>query len=243
MEGRSGFFSEITYLRAFAVLAVISIHICANLDEMATISFLTYMYLSIDTFSHFAVPLFICISGFVLYNKYQGSYSLKSFYQKRFLSVVPQYTIFFVFSIVFIYIGEILLGKVGKFSITDIIYQYFAGIAFYHLFFLVVIIQLYLLYPVIERIFTKFRENRASLVLIISLFALQILYIFFIEDIFLIGKAVQFLEYLPYFVLGMQVRSFYPHYTERVMTVVHSYKCISAMFLVLLSATILGMWI
>ena len=210
---------------------------------MVSLGFLTYFYMSIDTFSHFAVPLFICISGFVLFNKYQGSYSLKGFYQKRFLSVVPQYTLFFVFSILFIYIGDLVLGRIWKFSLQDIIYQYFAGTAFYHLFFLVVIIQLYILYPVIERIFTRCCKHRRSTELLISLFALQILYIFFMEDIFVLGKAVQFLEYLPYFVLGMQVRSFYPSYTSKVMAVIHSCTCMSGLFLALLSASVLGIWI
>ena len=199
--------------------------------------------MSIDTFSHFAVPLFISVSGFVLFNKYKGSYSLKGFYQKRFLSVVPQYTLFFVFSILFIYIGDLVLGRIWKFSLQDIIYQFFAGTAFYHLFFLVVIIQLYILYPVIGRIFTGCCENRRSTELLISLFALQILYIFFMEDVFILGKAVQFLEYLPYFVLGMQVRSFYPGYTSKIMAVMHSYAWMSGLFLAVLSASVLGIWI
>ena len=72
MENNPEYFSEIVYLRAFAILAVISIHVSYYFTEMISINFLTLLYMSIDTFSHFAIPLFVCISGFVLYNKYQG---------------------------------------------------------------------------------------------------------------------------------------------------------------------------
>jgi len=240
MENNPEYFSEIVYLRAFAILAVISIHVSDYFTEMATINFLTFLYMSIDTFSHFAVPLFVCISGFVLYNKYQGSYSLKIFYKKRLLSVVPQYTIFSIFGILFIYVGCIYLGKVWNFDAINIIYQYFAGTAMGHLWFFVLIIQLYILYPVLEKIFSKSLETNKIRELLILLLIVQILYhIFSIKNIFLIGTATIFLEYTFYFVLGMYVRSHYLDYKKMVMTFKHSY----ILFLPLLFATILGIGI
>ena len=240
MENNPEYFSEIVYLRAFAILAVISIHASDYFSEMTTITFLTFLYMSIDTFSHFAVPLFVCISGFVLYNKYKGSFSLKIFYKKRLLSVVPQYTIFSIFGILFIFVGCTYLGKVWNFDAANIIYQYFTGTAMGHLWFFVLIIQLYILYPIIEKIFSKSLENNKILELLIFLLIVQILYhIFSIKNMFLIGTATLFLEYTLYFILGMYVRSHYLDYKKKVMTFTHLY----ILFLPLLFATILGIGI
>ena len=82
MENKVRYFDEINILRAFAILAVISIHVSAYFTHMGTINGLAALYMSIDVLSHFAVPLFIAISGFVLYNKYFDDIDIKRFYKK-----------------------------------------------------------------------------------------------------------------------------------------------------------------
>jgi len=82
MENKVRYFDEINILRALAILAVISIHVSANFTKMDTINGLAALYMSIDVLSHFAVPLFIAISGFVLYNKYFDDIDIKRFYKK-----------------------------------------------------------------------------------------------------------------------------------------------------------------
>jgi probable poly-beta-1,6-N-acetyl-D-glucosamine export protein len=240
MGNNPEYFSEVVYLRAIAILAVISIHVSSYFTKMDTINFLTFFYMSIDAISSFAVPLFVCISGFVLYNKYQGSYVLKIFYKKRLLSVVPQYTIFSLLGILFIFFGYRYSERIWNFTPIDIFYQYFTGTAFYHLFFFIVIIQLYILYPIIERIFTLFHEKHKSLEFLILLFAVQILYeIFSIKDIFLIGEATLWVGYIFYFVLGIYIISHYRNYKNKVIKIqMHPYLVFST----LLFATILGIW-
>ena len=237
MENNPEYFSEIVYLRAIAILAVISIHVSVFFNKMSGITFLTLLYMSINTLSQFAVPLFVCISGFVLYNKYQGLYSLKRFYKKRFLSVVPQYTFFTVLAFLFVYMGRNDLGRVQNFDAMDLIYQYLTGTAFVHLWFFVLIIQLYIFYPIIEKIYSKSVETHKIVELLIFLCVVQILYqIFSIGDIFLIGKVTTLLGYIFYFVLGMYVRSYYLDHKNMIMTLKHPYT----LFLTLLFATILG---
>jgi probable poly-beta-1,6-N-acetyl-D-glucosamine export protein len=237
MVNNPEYFSEIVYLRAIAILAVISIHVSAFFTEMNSINFLTLLYMSIDTVSHFAVPLFVCISGFVLYNKYRESYSLKIFYKKRFLSVVPQYTFFTIFSFLYLYIGQIYFGREWTFEAIDIIYKYFTGTAFLYLSFFVLIIQLYFIYPVIETFFTKSVKVHKIFEFMILLLIVQILYqIFFIENLFLIGSVTMFLPYLFYFVLGMYVNSQYIQYKNMVKTLKNSF----ILYFALLLATVLG---
>jgi surface polysaccharide O-acyltransferase-like enzyme len=239
MGNNPEFFSEVVYLRAIAILAVISIHVSAYFTKMDISNFLTFFYMSVNTFSHFAVPLFVCISGFVLYNKYRGSYSLKIFYKKRLLSVVPQYTIFSALGILFMY-ADYKSGRFPDFAIKNIIYQYLTGTAYYHLWFFVIIIQLYVLYPLIEKIFSKSLYSYKIFLILIFVLIVQILYqIFFIKDMVLIGAATLFLGYIFYFVLGMYVRSHYFDVKNAIMTLSHPY----ILFLAFLSATILGIWI
>ena len=61
--GSTEYFPEIVYLRALAILAVISIHVSTVFYEMDSTGFLAFLYMSLYIFSDFAVPLFICISG------------------------------------------------------------------------------------------------------------------------------------------------------------------------------------
>lgn len=239
MKTNPEYFSEIVYLRAIAILAVISIHVSGSFDKMSSINFLTLLYMSISTFSHFAVPLFVCISGFVLYNKYQGTFSLKLFYKKRLMSVIPQYTIFSILWILFIYIGTVYLGRVWNFSAIDIIYQYLTGTAFYHLWFFILIIQLYILYPIFEKIFTKSVEKHKTFHLLIFLLIVEILYqIFSDKNMFYSGNPTIFLGYIFYFVLGFYVRFNYLNYKKIETDITFGHMFI--FFLALIPATILG---
>lgn len=97
MDSKVRYFDEINILRAFAILAVISIHVSANFTKMDTINGLAALYMSIDVLSHFAVPLFIVISGFVLYNKYSDDIDIRRFYKKK--TEVCSSTIFHLFYI------------------------------------------------------------------------------------------------------------------------------------------------
>jgi surface polysaccharide O-acyltransferase-like enzyme len=207
---RENYFSEFNVLRAFAILAVISIHVSAYLSKMPEITHLTMAYMAVDVFSQFAVPLFIFISGFVLYNKYPESVEITPFYKKRFSSVVPQYLVFSSFYLIISYFGSIALQKSIDFGYQNVICQYLTGGCFYHLWFFVVIIQLYLLYPAILPIFNHFTARGKSLELLILAYFITVLRNGSgIHELVLAGSATLFLGYVLYFILGMYVRSRY----------------------------------
>jgi len=217
MENKVRYFDEINILRAFAILAVISIHVSAYFTKMDTINGLAALYMSIDVFSHFAVPLFIVISGFVLYNKYSDDIDIKRFYNKRLKSVLPQYLIFSTFYLAVTYIGSIVLAKPVNLDIPHIIYRYLTGGCFYHLWFFVLIIQLYLLYPVILRLYNYCDVRGRILELLFTVFLIGVLYNAYpIPDIFILGASTQilgvatkFIGYVFYLVLGMAIRRRY----------------------------------
>ncbi len=217
MDSKVRYFDEINILRAFAILAVISIHVSTNFTNMDAINGLAALYMSIDVLSHFAVPLFIVISGFVLYNKYSDDIDIKRFYKKRLKSVLPQYLIFSTFYLAATYIGSIVLARPVNLDILHIIYRYLTGGCFYHLWFFVLIIQLYLLYPVILRLYNYCDVRGRILELLFTVFFIGVLYnVYPIPDIFILGASTQilgvatkFIGYVFYLVLGMTIRRRY----------------------------------
>ncbi|WFN33444.1 acyltransferase [Methanogenium sp. S4BF] len=217
MKNKARYFDEINILRAFAILAVISIHVSDHFKIMGGITLLTLVYMAIDAFCHFAVPLFICISGFVLYNKYSGAVDVKTFYEKRMKSVLPQYLIFSTFYLGVTYAGSLVLGTSVSFDIPHIIYRYLTGGCYYHLWFFVLIIQFYLLYPAIVRIYDYCTSRGQTSALLFASFLIGVIYNSSpIPDVYIMGTATPilgvatlFIGYLFYFILGMVVLSRY----------------------------------
>src|ERR1035437_10691237 len=82
-QQKTNYYPEINYLRGFAILSAISVHVSGNFAEMTNINLLTILYMAINALSCVAVPAFIFISGFVLYNSYNLSFPLHNFSFKR----------------------------------------------------------------------------------------------------------------------------------------------------------------
>jgi len=229
------YFEEINILRAFAILAVISIHVSANFTKMISINLLATAYMAIDELSQFAVPLFICISGFVLYNKYSGTIALKIFYEKRLLSLLPPYLVISTFYLVIPYIISIVLAKPVNLDIPYIVYQYATGGCYYHLWFFVLIIQFYLVYPAIIWVYRYYDSRDRSIDLLFGAFLVGFFYnVYPVSHVLWVDPI--FLRYLFYFVLGMVVRSRYEELTLKPLTITSLY-CMSVP---LLFGTIFG---
>jgi surface polysaccharide O-acyltransferase-like enzyme len=173
---------EIQALRGIAIISVVLIHTVSAFVFMPAINAVSASALVIDVFSHFAVPLFIFISGFVLALK---SYSLETFYLRRFKSVVPAYLIFSVLYAVYYQ--------------KDIINSILMANAETHLPFLKIIMTLYLLYPFIIKLY-DFKEGKLNpLMLILTSLVLVI------SPIPTFSTHLSFLNVLPYFLVGIYV--------------------------------------
>lgn len=217
---------EMDYLRAFAILAVLAIHVSAGFTAISAINPLMVTNIAIDIFTHFAVPLFIFISGFLLYLKYQRKYSLKEFYLKRFWRIIPPYLVFTTFYLVFTAaIASFKAGALTLPSVLQILYAYFAAGGYFHLWFFLIIIELYLLYPIIVRVYHFFADRNLSvLFLLISLglqWGWQIFGHFF--ELHLLGYDLSitdkvFLCRIFYFALGIFICSHYPKIKEWILS-------------------------
>ncbi len=162
------YFEEINYVRGVAILAVISIHVSAYFTRMDTITNLTIFYITIDTVSKFAVPAFIFVTGFVLYNKYKADINTKIFYEKRFYSIIPQYITISTFYL----IASYLLGEAADWNFLSIISKYATGRAFFHLWFFRLIIEIYIICPYAIKLYNYCKlKEKTNLLLMAALLA------------------------------------------------------------------------
>jgi probable poly-beta-1,6-N-acetyl-D-glucosamine export protein len=186
-------FPEIGYLRGLAIIAVITTHITTYYIKMPTITNLTLVYMIFIVLARYGVPLFLLVSGFVLYNKYNEKFDLNDFYRKRYMSIVPPYIIFSV-------LYEIWnRGVVTKALITDLL----TGGANQHLWFIVLIVEIYLAYPIIMHTYNYFKNHRKAKYFLVTAFFINIVYNTYMQSYWFIPNMLGFLFY---FVLGMYIR-------------------------------------
>ena len=193
---------EINILRGFGVLAVIAIHTSAYFTEIKGYNTLVLVNLWTDIFSQFAVPLFILISGFVLARNYRHNFSFKTFYKKRLRSIIPQYLIFSVLYTVFDQ-RVVTHSNTLSTNLSLILNHIVHFNASYHLWFFSIIIQLYILYPIIIKIYDVCQRIDRVEFLMAFLWILQTAWMVGIHATALPFLKINFISFLFYFALGI----------------------------------------
>ncbi|WP_282936938.1 acyltransferase [Paenibacillus sp. RC67] len=142
---------ELDIVRAFAILAVLLIHNTSEATvELPVGSVSQAAYLGINKFSNFAVPVFIFISGLVLFYRYVDDWSGKqavTFYLKRVKQVLFPYLIWSVFY--YLYNQWIFDRSQLHFDGAEFLDLLPWADASYHLYFMIIIVQFYLLFPLL----------------------------------------------------------------------------------------------
>ncbi|MDV2480440.1 acyltransferase [Methanoculleus sp. Wushi-C6] len=203
-------FSEVEHLRGFAALAVIAVHVSMNYTVIPVVNLLALLDVFVYIAAHFAVPVFIVISGWVLAARYAGEYSIREFYRRRAKTILIPYLFFSALYLMVTVEGA--FGFAGVPSPERVAEALLLGTAAYHLWFFVLIIQLYLLFPLIVRGYDFFDRGGAALYLLLSLLFLQVLWN---AGAHLLGAFAGtewytvlirlFVSHLFYFVLGIHV--------------------------------------
>lgn len=182
---------EIYIFRAIAILAVIMIHATSeSIGKINKESLYYPLYNGLNVFSSFAVPTFIFVSGLVMFYTYYDRTltrtELLGFYKKRLLYIVLPYivisTIYFTMKLTMN--AQISLGV----GLKQYAVQLLTGGAYTHLYFVFLIIQFYLLFPLLL-ILAK-RKGVAPYLFLIGV-AVQWGYIF------LNSEVIQYLDFLP----------------------------------------------
>jgi len=146
----SFFLVEAAWLRAAACLCVVLIHVTANpLYFSAPGSAAQLGFLIANQFTRFAVPAFIFLSGLTLGWRYLGQnadFFYRTFLVRRFYTVFLPYAAWST-----IYTLSTLSALGGPWELTTVLkrigYELLVGDASYHLYFVVLICQFYLLFP------------------------------------------------------------------------------------------------
>ncbi len=189
------------FIRTTAALAVIAIHVTASYMDLS----LGYLW---NHVVRFAVPLFIVISGFLLYyaDREANTMPARFFYTKRLHRVLWPYCLW---TLLYSLLNAYFLGLnnptvfFNGFS-RDLLW----GTAYYHLWFVPIIVQLYLLFPLLRRWMVKSPRGLLIGSLTISLAAQGLIYLYMLHVVALPGQysllyVRAFPVWLFYFVFGM----------------------------------------
>lgn len=196
---------EFDFLRAFAALSVIAIHITAGFVQSSHLGYLWNQAM------RYAVPVFIILSGFLLYYVEIGrpKMSYTGFLQKRFKKILIPYLIWTFLYVVFTNRHEMVDWIAGEwrtpFELTA--KHLILGTGYIHLYFLLIVLQLYVLYPLLR----NWLEAHASSLLIssfvVTLFAQTMIYLHQLQVFVLPSLGIPYVSLFPlwlfYFVFGM----------------------------------------
>lgn len=148
---------EVDILRGMTFLAIVVQHVLAVFlysPRLTTADALVSAIVLV--FIRYAVPMFILITGLVLfYNHGEGDFHYGTFLRKRFTQIFIPYAIwtliYYLWSGIFPGSASGLLADWGRLILS--------GEACYHLWFMVAIMQFYLLFPFFRWLLLRFKKN------------------------------------------------------------------------------------
>lgn len=177
---------SIDAMRGIAILGVIIIHTCYllaykynGIAETITLNFINNIF-------RFAIPVFLFTSGLLLKKFiWQKSY-IFNFYFSKFIRIGIPYIII-----------NIILWQIGYNTSAPLWQMILTGSMAEPLYFIPILFQLYLLYPILDYIRSISPKYLLIISLIISIFS------FFMSNTWYIGDFPLFTQYLIFFVYGM----------------------------------------
>jgi peptidoglycan/LPS O-acetylase OafA/YrhL len=158
---------ELDIVRAIAILAVVAIHATSEATvELPVGSTAQAVYLAVNKLCNFAVPVFILLSGVVLFYRYSNDWGAKqgvTFYLRRVKQVVIPYLVWSLFY--YLYNQWIFSRNTLHFDWRAFLDLLPWADASYHLYFMTIIVQFYLLFPLLMTLCRKWAWFRRSLFL------------------------------------------------------------------------------
>lgn|SRR5690625_78500 len=187
---------EMDMMRGLAILAVILIHITAEIiNSSPNMEEMNLMFLIVNQLSRFAVPVFLFISGLglALSSRKENYFS---FLRRRVSKLLPLYLLWSVLYYVAIHLKNINLLEFAILTLK--------GSNYYHLYYIPVIIMLYMLFPLLKKI-VRYK------VAVISVFLLTVIIQLSDElfDITVFKSAANVFNWSIYFILGIMFANNY----------------------------------
>ncbi|MGG1572961.1 acyltransferase [Fictibacillus sp. NRS-1165] len=143
------YFNEIHFLRAFACIGVLLVHISAAYYNHHGQVFNWFTF-GINQLARFGTPTFAVISGFLLFFQVRrrGFYA-KSFIKSRTAKIIMP---FLIWSLFYLLITKYVVHGSIPADPKEFLIKFTLGESFYHLYFMAIVIQFYLLFPVFQLI-------------------------------------------------------------------------------------------
>lgn len=142
---RGGWLDELDYLRGFAILAIVTIHVGAFYTTIGYPSIVGDVANYLTHLADYGVPVFFFISGFVLAMRYFERLDVRSFYRRRLVFILPPYLAFSALYLVYDHYAF------GTSSISEAAWSVALFNAVGIFWFVAVLLQLYLLFPLLTR--------------------------------------------------------------------------------------------
>jgi len=183
---------DISLLRALSCLAVIMIHVTAFIIFLEDTGETAQIFLSfLNALSVFAVPAFLLISGYTLSYKYtKVKMFWGQFFGKRLSNVLVPYICWTV-----LYYALFVVQGMQSLSFSLLLKNLLLGNMVYHLYFVVIIVQFYLLFGVFRFLWSRFDSFLLPLAfLIINILFMRYFSFMYIDRFFM--------RYVFFFVWG-----------------------------------------
>lgn len=197
---------QLQVIRAIAALAIVLIHVTSGQAAVNGTVF------AVNQLMRFASPVFVLMAGMVLTHveTVRPSPSVGSFYRRRFLKVLVPYAIWSLFYFAYesrywMYEGD-LAGIWHRF--TGVFPgQLLTGTAFIHLYFILIMVQLYALFPLLHRWLERHAASLVTAALALSAAMNGLIYLHQLQVLVLPSLPLPYVTLFPgwlfYFVLGM----------------------------------------
>ena len=145
---------EIQFMRGLAIIAVMMVHAAGDFSHVVKVDESIVARALFYCMTSFGVPIFILISGFVLYHRYGAEVRICDFYVRRFKKVLTPYILFSVIYLAFASWENGWHPSKGK-----CLWMILTGTSYYHLWFVRMILQIYLLYPFLAKFYRRFEQQ------------------------------------------------------------------------------------
>ncbi|WP_085991019.1 acyltransferase [Oceanobacillus senegalensis] len=145
------YFFEVSFVRAIASLCIVMIHVTAMfINEMDAEPTLVYYF---NQITRYGTAMFALISGFLLFNQVNNrGFQLSYFVKSRFTKIMIPFLVWSIFYVLFRHYFQTYTlpsFQTAK-EIKDFIYFFLTGESYYHLYFIAIVVQFYILFAFLQ---------------------------------------------------------------------------------------------
>lgn len=162
---------EIEVLRILTFASVVGVHVTSH-----TVKGEDYGLYGLLTLLHYTREVFFWLTGFLLALSFLARpQPLRRFWPRRFLLVGVPYV---AWSAIYFLGSNIQRGDLGWSDVPTLLVRIATGSAWYHLYFLLVTMQIYLLHPLIQWLVRKTAGHHVALLAVLGVYQLALMWLY-----------------------------------------------------------------